>query len=145
MFNSCEDWIVLFLKLRITQLKNIGFQQKQVFKQQQLINFNSTQQLLYSTVQYFSYINKSTFFSPIYTFSLAGNIVVFTPSWSTNRGKYFSQKNYKDKRCQLWRKINTFPSISSLTGYVFSIFRREKYEPYPSQMDNKVLIPAPTQ
>ena len=41
-------------------------------------------------------------------------------------------------------KENTFPSISSLIGYVLSIFRRKKYEPIPSKMDIKKPNPAPT-
>ena len=88
---------------------------------------------------------NSTFISPIYTFSLAGNIVVYTPSKGTNREKYFNHINYKDKRCLLWREIYTIPSISSLIGRVFSIIRGKKHEPNPSELDIKVLIPAPTQ
>ena len=33
------------------------------------------------------YINISTFVSPIYTYSLAGNITVYTPVQGTNREK----------------------------------------------------------
>ena len=33
------------------------------------------------------------FISPMYTFSLAGNINVFTPSQGTNWKEYFQQKN----------------------------------------------------
>ena len=44
----------------------------------------------------------------------------------------------------LWRKINTFPSISSLKDRVFPIFRQEKVRSDPSEMDIKVVIPAPT-
>ena len=83
--------------------------------------------------------------SPTWAFSLAGNRIVYTPSQGTNREKNFNQINYKDKRCRLWREINTFPSISSLLGCVFSFFQRKKYEPNPSEMDIKLLIPAPTQ
>ena len=36
-----------------------------------------------------------TFVSPIYTFCLAGNIFVYTPSKSTNREKYFKYFYYK--------------------------------------------------
>ena len=32
----------------------------------------------------------------------------------------------KRKRCRIWREINIFPSISSLTDSVFSIFRQKK-------------------
>ena len=36
------------------------------------------------------------------------------------------------------------PPIFSVTGRVFSIFRRKMYGPNPSEMDFKVLITAPT-
>ena len=39
---------------------------------------------------------------------------------------------------------NTFPSISSLTDRVFSIFRQKKVRSDPSEKDIKVVIPAPT-
>ena len=88
--------------------------------------------------------DKRTRFYPIYTFSLAGNKVVYTPSQGTIREMYFNHINYKDKRCQLWQEIKTFPSIHSLISCVFSIFRQKKYESNPSEMENKVLFPAPT-
>ena len=87
--------------------------------------------------------NNSTFVSAIYTFSLAGNIIVYTPNQSTIREKYFNQIICKGK-CQLWREINTSPSIYSFIDRVFSIFRRKKYGSNPSEMDIKVVIPAPT-
>ena len=43
-----------------------------------------------------------------------------------------------------WREINILPSISSLTDRVFSIFRQKKVRSDPSEMDIKVVIPAPT-
>ena len=97
------------------------------------------------TVVYNKEHQNSTLISLIYTFSRAGNIIVYTPSQSTNREEYFNYVHYKDKRCRLWREINTFSSISSLIGCVCSTFRRKKYKPNPSEMDMKVLIPAPTQ
>ena len=36
------------------------------------------------------YNNNSAFHSPIYTFSLAGNIIIYTPSQGTNKEKYFN-------------------------------------------------------
>ena len=89
--------------------------------------------------------DNSTLFYPIYTLSLVGNKVVYTPSQGTIRERYFNQINYKDKRCQLWQEINTFPSIHSLISCVFSILRRKKFEINPSEMDIKVLILAPTE
>ena len=81
------------------------------------------------TVVYNNQFKYSTFISPVFFFSLAGNIIVYRPSQGTNREKYFYHINYKDKRCRFWWEINTFPSISSLIGCVFSIFPRKKYEP----------------
>ena len=60
------------------------------------------------------YNNKSTFVSPIYTFSLAGNINVYTPIQSTNMEKYFNHIIFKEK-CRLWWEINTSLSISFFT------------------------------
>ena len=51
----------------------------------------------------------------------------------------------KGKKYRLWREINTFPSISSLMDRVFSIFRQKRYASNPSEMDIKVVIPAPIQ
>ena len=61
-----------------------------------------TKQLMISTkVQYQKatnlYNNISTFVSPIYTFSLAGNIIVYTPNQGSNREKYFNHIIYKRK------------------------------------------------
>ena len=40
---------------------------------------------------------NSTFVTPIYTFSLAGNIIVYPPMQATNREKYFNHIIYKGK------------------------------------------------
>ena len=68
--------------------------------------------------------NNSTFVSPDYTFSLARNIIVYTPIQGTNREKYFDHNSNNEKR-RLGREINTSPSISSLMHCVFSIFRQK--------------------
>ena len=85
-----------------------------------------------------------TSISPIYTVSLTGNIIVYAPSQGTNREKYSRNKQHRRLKCQLWRVINTSPSISSLIGRVFSIFRRKMDGPISSEKDIKVLIPSPT-
>ena len=82
-------------------------------------------------------------FSYLY-FSLARNTIVYTPDQGTNREKYFNHIIYQRERCRLWREINTFPSISSLTDRVFSIFRQKKVRSDPSEMDIKLVTPAPT-
>ena len=43
------------------------------------------------------HINNSTFVSLIYTFSLGGNINVYTSIHGTNRKKYFNHIIYKGK------------------------------------------------
>ena len=48
-------------------------------------------------------------------------------------------------KCRLWRETNTFQSFSSFTDCVFSIFRRKKYASNPSEVNIKVVIPAPTE
>ena len=78
-----------------------------------------------------------------YTFSLAENIIVYTPKQGTNTETYFNHINYKDKTYRLWWEINTFPTISSLLGCVFSIFRRKKYEPN-QKWTSKCLVPRNT-
>ena len=83
-------------------------------------------------------------FSYLYL-SLAGNIIVYTPDQGTNREKYFKYNIYQREGCRLWREINTLPSIFSLTDGVFSIFWQKKVRSDPSEMDIKVVIPAPTQ
>ena len=64
--------------------------------------FNKSKQLLHSAKGTLpegcnSYNNNSTFISPIYTFSLTGNIIVYTPNQGTNREKYIHHKIYKGK------------------------------------------------
>ena len=59
-------------------------------------------------------------FSDLYL-SLAGNIIVYTPDQGTNREKYFNHIIYQRKGFPLWRELNTFPSISSLTDRVFHL------------------------
>ena len=90
------------------------------------------------------YNPNSTFVSPIYTFSLAGNIIVYKPIQGTNKEKYFNHLSITEK-CRLWRELNTSPSISSFIHRVFSIFRRKKYGSNPLEKDTKVIFPTPTQ
>ena len=70
------------------------------------------------------YIINSFFVSPIYTFSLAGNIIVDTPNQGTNRENYFNHNIYKGKMLTLAVKKSS-PSISSFKDRVFSIFRQK--------------------
>ena len=58
------------------------------------------------------HVFKGAFVSFIYTFSLGGNIIVYTPMKGTIRKNYFNHITYRGIR-QLWREIITIPSISS--------------------------------
>ena len=68
-----------------------------------------TKQLMISTKgtipEGYKYIyNNSTFVSPIYVFSLPGNIIVYMPNQGTNREKYFNHAIYKGKNADSGRK-----------------------------------------
>ena len=76
------------------------------------------------------YNNNNTFVSPFYTFSLAGNIIVYTAIQGANREKYFIHTINQEKMPTLAGK-NTFPSTSPLIGRVLSIFWRKKNWPIP--------------
>ena len=97
----------------------------------------------YHSRNYLYYISNN-FVSPIYTFSLAGKIIVYTPSQGTFREKYFNHTIYKGKNADFWWKINISPSICYLMDRVFSIFWQKKYGSNPPEMDIKVVIPLPT-
>ena len=62
--------------------------------------------------------------SPVYTFYLAGNIVVHMTIQDKNWQKYFNQNISKGKKPTLAAK-NTSLSISSFLNRVFSIFRQK--------------------
>ena len=82
--------------------------------------------------------------SPICTFSLAGNVLVYTPSQGANREKYFNHVNYKGKMATLaWNKQHSIHLVSLMPR--FFIFRRKMYGPNPSKLDIEVFFPAPTQ
>ena len=80
------------------------------------------------------YINNSSLVSPIYTFSLARKIIVYTPHQGTNREKYFNHNNYKEKMATLAGSKHLSVHFSSMDR-VISIFRRKKYGSNPSEMD----------
>ena len=66
------------------------------------------------TVVYNNHKNNSTFDSPIYTFFLAENIIIFTPNQGTNGEKYFTHINYEGKYADSGRKKTPFyPSFPS--------------------------------
>ena len=50
-----------------------------------------------NTKNYNLYNKINTFVSPIYTFSFAGNKIVYTPNQSSDREKYFNHIIYKGK------------------------------------------------
>ena len=90
------------------------------------------------------YNHTCTFISPIYTFPWR-ETYLFTRQIKVQIGKSTLIILFiKEMGCRLWREINTLPSNSSLTDRVFSIFRQKKVRSDPSEMDIKVVIPAPT-
>ena len=91
------------------------------------------------------YNTDCTFSSPIYTFPWRETYLL-TRQIKVQIGKSTLIILFiKEKGCRLWREINTLPSISSLTDSVFPTFRNENVRSDPSEMDIKVVIPAPTQ
>ena len=97
-----------------------------------------------NTKGYNLYNHNNTLVSPIYTFSLPENKFGYAPNQETNREKYFNQTIYDGKTPTLVRK-NTSPSISSFMNLIFSIFQRKNCGSNPTEMDIKMVIPAPTQ
>ena len=90
-------------------------------------------------------LNNFTFIFPIYTFPWR-ETKMFSRQIKVQRGKNTLIILFiEEKGCRLWRETNTFPSMSSLTDRVFPIFRQKKLRSDPSEMDIKVVFPAPTQ
>ena len=91
------------------------------------------------------YNNKSNFVSPIYTFSLAGNIIVYTPNQGENREKYFNHINYQGKTPTLTG--NKHPSVHFFfhRPRLFHLSRKKMQRSSPSEVEIKLAIPAPTQ
>ena len=92
LFNSSEDWIILYFYI------NFGEWRKVCFSNHSLVTIFTVNRL--SSGKLFCN-NNSTLLSPVYTSSLAANIVVYTPNQDTNREKYFYQFNYKGKMLTL--------------------------------------------
>ena len=85
-----------------------------------------------------------TFVSPIYTFSLVGNRIVYTPSQGTNKEKYWHFYYIKARMLTLAGNKQLFhPSFPPMDAR-FSFFRRKIDGPNPSEMDIKMPIPPPT-
>ena len=102
-----------------------------------------TIKVLFSQATIF-YNHNCTFISPIYTFPWR-ETELFTRQIKVQIGKSTLIILFTKEKCRLWREINTFPSISFLTDRVLSIFRQKRVRSDPSEMDIKVVIPAPTQ
>ena len=69
--------------------------------------------------------NNSTLVFPIYTFSMAGNIIVYTPSQSTNREKYFNHTIYKETMPTLTGKKTLFYQFLPSEAASFPSFDNE--------------------
>ena len=98
-------------------------------------------QLLFNNVNTFIVL-FGTFVPPTCTFSLAGNMIAYIPV-KLQTGKVTLIIRALKARWRLWWEINTFPPVSSLKGCVFPNFWQKMDEPNPSEMNVKVLIPAP--
>ena len=86
------------------------------------------------------YNNEKTFVSLIYTFSLARNIMVYTPIQGTNRENYINHFIYKGKTGKKHPSVHLF--LHRLRTFQLST---EKNGSNPSEWDIKMFIPAPTQ
>ena len=116
------DLIINFgTKMSISSIMSEKFQSKQTVNVFKKINTVPKAAKLY--------IDNNTSVSSTYTFSLAGNIIVYTPNQSTNREQYFNHI-YKEKMPTL-RELNTSPFISPFIDRVFSIFRQKKVRVQP--------------
>ena len=61
-----------------------------------------------NTKGYNLYNNTGTFISPIFTFSLAGNTIVYTPIRGKRREKYSNKIIYEGGKCQIWPEKKHF-------------------------------------
>ena len=87
--------------------------------------------------------NNSTFVSPIHTFSLAGNIFVYTPFHGTNREKVLSSYYLQSKIADSGRKSAPLrPFFLPWTAF-FSSFDQKMYV-QSVRKDINVVVPAPT-
>ena len=85
----------MFLRKAISFFRGKKFQSVQTVNNEKN-SFNNTRSCNFHNT-------SSTFVSPIYTFSLAGNIIVYTPIRGTNREKYFNHNIYKGQMPTLVR------------------------------------------
>ena len=102
--------------------------------------------VLESYRQYSTKIKKRvscTFISPIYNFSWR-ETKMFTRQVKAQIGKSTLFISTSMSNADSGGKRTTFPSISSIIGRAFSIFRQKMDGPNPSEKDIKVSIPAPT-
>ena len=90
--NSWErlNWFFDF----VTKMPISSIMRENRFQQKQTVN-----DVKFSTIPkgYNLYNNNSTFVSSIYNFSLARNVIVYTPIQGTHREKYLSHIIYKGK------------------------------------------------
>ena len=79
-------------------------------------------EILCTTPESYNFLYIISFFvSPIYSFSMARNIIVHTQMQCTIREKSILIILFIKEKCRLWREINTSHSISFVLGHVFSI------------------------
>ena len=92
----------------------------------------------------YTLFNISTVVSPISTFSLTGNIIVYTPNQGTNREKHFNHIIYKGKMPTLAGNkhlaVQFFLHGARLFHFSTEKLRVQSFK----KMYIKVVIPAPT-
>ena len=99
---TCEDRNEFFLIFGKSDYLFSLLNFKEKFQSKQTVNVFRK----YNTVPKATklYNNHSTFSSPIYTFCLAGNIIVYTPTQGTNREKYSNHIVYEGKKADFGGK-----------------------------------------
>ena len=134
----CQLWRLNWFFKFVTTISISSIMSENRFQQKQTVD-----DVNFSTIKRsrnLSFYN-STFVSPIHTFSLAWNIIVYTPFQGTNKKKYFNNIIYK------W-KLPTLAGNKHLS--VHFPFHRHclfhlSYGSNPSEVDIKVVLPVPTQ
>ena len=136
----CQLWRLNWSFNSITKA-NISFYYEGNFQSKQTVNVFRKINTVPKATKLFN--NIGTFVCPIYTFSLAGNITVYTPIQGTNRKKYFNYIIYKGKMPTLaWNKHLSVHFFLH-RPHLFHLLAK-KYGSNPSAMDIKVVIPSPT-
>ena len=135
---SCEDWNDLFFFN--SSLISYFYEVKGSNNSKQLMMEN----FVYNTREATIYIILTILAFLLFIHFPWRETYLFTQQFQVQIRKSALIIIFIKEKCRLWRETNTFPSIYSLTDRVFSIFRQKIYVSNPSEMNIKMLIPAPT-